>query len=361
MFTIAADPSTDPFNPKIVPGGSLYLGGVFESYNSARRIGIARLFGDGRLDTGFMDNTFNHFAGLTRQLSTQPRNACLTIALQANGDVMMGGDFERVGIGGTSRFLSLSKLNIVRLNGGSSPGPGNIEFSLEEYTANENGGPAFVLMSRTDGALGQASAYVSLSDSAATAGSDYVNAISTPVWPSSIGVTGGSLFDRNISAAFMGPNNGSTNLSATVGGALLQNRVTVSVLDDLLVEGNESLNLRLTLPPFGDPNAPVIDLGGEPVPTGLALGRDTAVMVIADNDFAFGQLGFSANSYTVLENAKNATITITRTNGATGTVGIGYRATLERPHRPISHRLPEHSRSYPANFQNPLPCLFLTM
>ena len=46
-----------------------------------------------------MDNTFNHFAGLTRQLSTQPRNACLTIALQANGDVMMGGDFERVGIG----------------------------------------------------------------------------------------------------------------------------------------------------------------------------------------------------------------------------------------------------------------------
>ena len=218
-------------------------------------------------------------------------------------------------------------MNIVRLNGGSSPGPGNIEFSLEEYTANENGGPAFVLMSRTDGALGQASAYVSLSDSAATAGSDYVNAISTPVWPSSIGVTGGSLFDRNISAAFMGPNNGSTNLSATVGGALLQNRVTVSVLDDLLVEGNESLNLRLTLPPFGDPNAPVIDLGGEPVPTGLALGRDTAVMVIADNDFAFGQLGFSANSYTVLENAKNATITITRTNGATGTVGIGYRAT----------------------------------
>ena len=33
VFTIAADPSTDPFNPKIVPGGSLYLGGVFESYN----------------------------------------------------------------------------------------------------------------------------------------------------------------------------------------------------------------------------------------------------------------------------------------------------------------------------------------
>ena len=60
-------------------------------------------------------------------------------------------------------------------------------------------------------------------------------------------------------------------------------------------------------------------------PTGGAAlgGTATAVLTIVDNDVApAGTLQFSAATYGVAENGGNATVTITRTGGSTGAVGV---------------------------------------
>ena len=43
--------------------GKVLLAGIFKTFNQTRRVGIARLFGDGTVDTSFMDTAYNQFAG----------------------------------------------------------------------------------------------------------------------------------------------------------------------------------------------------------------------------------------------------------------------------------------------------------
>ncbi len=44
--------------------GNILIGGAFTSYNATRRRGVARLYEDGSLDTTFLDTAYNEFAGL---------------------------------------------------------------------------------------------------------------------------------------------------------------------------------------------------------------------------------------------------------------------------------------------------------
>ncbi|MCL5097164.1 MAG: hypothetical protein M1608_06500, partial [Candidatus Omnitrophica bacterium] len=82
---------------------------------------------------------------------------------------------------------------------------------------------------------------------------------------------------------------------------------TVSIKDDNLVEGNETVLLQLTNP------------------TGSAqLDLATATLTIVDNDFAAGILRFSSPVYTISEKGTNAVISVTRTNGSTGVVSVNY-------------------------------------
>ena len=46
------------------PDGKILIGGDFTTYNQTRRVGVARLYADGSLDTSFMDTAYNQFAGL---------------------------------------------------------------------------------------------------------------------------------------------------------------------------------------------------------------------------------------------------------------------------------------------------------
>ncbi len=83
---------------------------------------------------------------------------------------------------------------------------------------------------------------------------------------------------------------------------------TVTTLQDSLVEGNETLSLRLA------------------EPEGAAqLGLAAAKLTILDNDTpAAGALHFSTPLYFVSEGGVNALITVRRTAGSAGAVGVSY-------------------------------------
>ena len=83
--------------------------------------------------------------------------------------------------------------------------------------------------------------------------------------------------------------------------------VTIPIVDDALVEGNETVNVTVSAP-----------TGGATLGT-----PSTAVLTITDNDVAApGTLQLSAATYSVAENGGSATITVTRTGGSAGAVGV---------------------------------------
>src|SRR6185369_16605289 len=83
--------------------------------------------------------------------------------------------------------------------------------------------------------------------------------------------------------------------------------VNVPILDDAIFEGNETGNITLSSP-----------TGGATLGT-----PSTAVLTITDNETPPpGTLQLSAATYSVAENGVNATITITRTGGSSGAVGV---------------------------------------
>ncbi|MBK9538387.1 MAG: delta-60 repeat domain-containing protein [Flavobacteriales bacterium] len=100
LFQILPDGTLDPaFDPPaslggvycmaLQPDGRVLLGGSFTSYNGVPRNRIARIMSDGSLDLSFDPGT-----GVTG-------GTVRTIALQADGKVLIGGDFSSVN--GTSR------------------------------------------------------------------------------------------------------------------------------------------------------------------------------------------------------------------------------------------------------------------
>ena len=56
--------SDSVYSIALQPDGNILIGGDFTTYNQTRRFCIARLFNDGSLDTSFMDTAYNQFAGL---------------------------------------------------------------------------------------------------------------------------------------------------------------------------------------------------------------------------------------------------------------------------------------------------------
>ena len=77
--------------------------------------------------------------------------------------------------------------------------------------------------------------------------------------------------------------------------------------------------MGISLPQSSD----IFFLGGENIPLGVALGSNTAApMTIVGNTLQNGVLGFSSAVYSVNESATNAVITVTRTNGSTGSVTV---------------------------------------
>ncbi len=86
--------------------------------------------------------------------------------------------------------------------------------------------------------------------------------------------------------------------------------ITLTLIDDSAVEGNETIVLSLA------------NAGG-----GASIGSPASVTVnIADDDApsAAGELQFDTASYTVAENGVSVTLTVNRINGSTGAVTVDY-------------------------------------
>ncbi|MBJ7899264.1 MAG: hypothetical protein GC158_04900, partial [Cyanobacteria bacterium RI_101] len=153
--------------------------------------------------------------------------------------------------------------------------PGTIQFNNSAYSVNENGTVInTITLTRTGGSDGAVSVRVTPSNGTATSPTDFNNAF--------------------ITVNFA---NGETSKI-----------VAVPIVDDALVEGNETVNLTLSNPAGG-----------------AVLGTPTtAVLTIVDNDFAQpGTIQFNNAAYSVNENGTVVTaITLTRTGGSDGAVGV---------------------------------------
>lgn len=319
------DSGTGPDNPiysLALDGlGKAMIGGPFTSYNGTRRMGLARLRFDGTVDTSFLDTAYNQFAGLVNAFSFEPPNYVNSIAIQPDGNIMIGGSFKSVG-GNPSytadvpnhytvftRSDKRARWNVARLLGGATPGPGNMEFSTEEYTVDENGGVASIKLERVDGRLGTIVAAAGTADRTAAVNFDFMNTNLVTLWAESFYQT-----NNNLTFPILFP----TNFAPISVGKIDPIFLRVPLLDDTLREGDESVDLSF-LRPQGS-----ITLGGDVIPLGAAFGRSRARLTILDNDFDAGTFVFSSANFITNENALRATITVLRTNGANGSASVDY-------------------------------------
>jgi uncharacterized delta-60 repeat protein/uncharacterized repeat protein (TIGR01451 family) len=344
------DPNFDPgsgaddtiYTINLQPDGRILAGGIFSHFNQNRRVGFVRLFPWGPVDTSFMDTAYNQFAGLAPHYwsaDAEPRGFVFSSALEADGNILIGGGFSQVG-GGFARDDVHPRNNVARLIGGATPGPGNIELAQSSFTADQFSGDLFIPLVRTNGNLGPASVSITPSTTAPGPGSA-VDSVDFAFDPTFYGnPTYISSYVLNFGAW---ENFGGTNSFPELGTWRLQdgtfgqnqgysqtidpfefmrypdNDVFITILDNTNSSGNRQLQLKLSNPSSAD----IFFLGGENIPTAIALGRSSAPLTIQDFHTLPGVLGFSATNYIVSEST-NAVITVTRTNGSAGLVTVKY-------------------------------------
>jgi len=335
--------------------GRVMAGGRFTEFNGSRRIGMARVRYDGKLDTTFMDTAYNQFAGVPTFQSNDPLNfiramtynqitnsMTFDIVTVTNGvtntsqrtftkvldHLYIGGHFQTIGAPGNQRDQMIPRQNFMRVMAHITPGPGLIEFKEPEYFGNENDGFTFITATREDGHLGGVvggfkTVELDQGPGAATERADYGFPLTTSVpWPSARDDS------RQRSEAFRGPNNQEFFVSVQDPGTIVTSPIRtleVPIIDDNEQEGNESVALSL------ETSQQFINLGGVNIPIWPAIGKSTARLTIIDNDFSAGVIGFAQARYFTNEygnfapNGFYADITLTRTNGSVGEVSVSYR------------------------------------
>ncbi len=321
--------------------GGILIGGRFNNINDTRRVGVARLLTNGWLDTSFMDTAYNQFAGLPNHFHNESvydvtdgyspnnaRNFVLAIGLESNGNVMIGGGFQRVG-GGGARDDIRDRYNVARLIGGATPGPGNVLLTKNTYTADENSGVkgCFINLLRTNGTLGAVAVnfntnFLPVGPGAATSNDFSLNANNTKeptyqtYWPATTTILP-TQWGWMKSDGFSGP---SESLVPTPNTKEPTIPLYLNINDNSLVDGNRSALLDL-LQPDG---TSTFSLGGETIPLGVAFGNRDSKLQIIDNDYYAGTFGFSSTNYAVSRKAGTVTVTLLRTNGLTGSVGVNF-------------------------------------
>lgn len=157
------------------------------------------------------------------------------------------------------------------------PSPGTLQFSSAGFAAAESSGTASVTVTRQGGARGAVSALVFIVGGTASAGADYpwyIDYIDAIQWPD------GDASDRVVS---------------------------LSLIDDALLEGDETVQLALAFPGGGATLGPT---------------SDTVLTVVDSESPLSGSLQFASAASSVVESAGVATINVTRTVGAVGAVTV---------------------------------------
>jgi plastocyanin len=155
--------------------------------------------------------------------------------------------------------------------------PGQIALSANEYSESEDGGELVVQIVRSGGDDGEVSVDYATGNGSAAAGNDYVATSGTVV------------FADNEDGA---------------------KTVSVTILDDGTDENHETLSFALSSPGGG------ATLGAPSVASLTILDDDTVANPVP------GTLALSAAAYQATENAGIATITVQRTQGSSGAVGV---------------------------------------
>lgn len=171
--------------------------------------------------------------------------------------------------------------------------PATLQFSSATFGVNEDAGTATITVLRTGGSMGAVTVDYATSDGTATAGSDY-------------SATSGTLafLDGQSSRTF-----------------------SVPIIDDTLVEGNETVNLTLSNPTGG-----------------VKLGKpNIAVLTIVDNDPPAPTLGAHTLAYYEFPGPAGSLSTVPLTTQATGStvlawLGRGFINTFNSATRPIDNR-----------------------
>jgi uncharacterized delta-60 repeat protein/uncharacterized repeat protein (TIGR01451 family) len=326
------------------PDRKAIIGGIFTSFNGTRRMGLARIHTSGVLDTSFMDSAYNQFAGLPKTFSFDNPSFINAIALQADGDLMIGGSFTNLGgnlsvnhplhtnsFGFIDRSASINgrtnvhnsgahasapftrqdkarRFNVARIKGGYTPGPGNIEYDPASlpFTIDEHSGNLAVTLRRVDGRLGTAQAEPSTENNTAEFPLDFTSAATVLNWEE---------YNATFNAVFV--------LSPISVGYVGNRYFNIPILNDSLQEGDETLGLILSNT-FGG-----ITLSGEFIPLGTAPGHlDSSSAAIADDDKNPGIFNFSSTQFVTNEvfglTVIEAVVTVIRTNGTAGAVTVDY-------------------------------------
>lgn len=212
-------------------------------------------------------------------LTFNPGETQKTITVAISDDALVeGNETFAVNLTGPSAGAALgspstSTVTIVDNDGGSS----TVQFNPIAYSGTETPGNSTVTLTITANRLGDPSATITVryatSDGSATAGSDYA----------------------------------ATSGSVTFGPGETQKTVTVTILDDALVENPENFFVNLSNP------------------TGASLSTgSTATVTINDGDSPNASIGFDPAKYEVDEGAGVVRLTVTRSRGTGFVANVNY-------------------------------------
>jgi len=323
--------------------GTMYVGGLYGNFNGTHRLGFARLYYNGTVDTTFMDTAYNQFAGLKR-IYSYDTPAVYCSGVQSDGKVMIGGTFDQVGGGQANTNVCGSldyersilpsstdpnlwvepktrdgvrnRSSVARLIGGSTPGPGNIGLTSSSASANKSQSSLSVGLVRNNGYLGPIAANFTVLSGTAQGGVDYVynaaspifwvawNYITTPTRCHVDGLFGINGFLQDIYNGLSQSDSTINNLSA----------ITVSIINNLQSSGNLNAQFQLSNPSGADE----FYLGGQNIPLGTALGISSAAFTLIDDNKQSGASGFSSSNY-VTTGLLNP-INLVRSNGVYGDI-----------------------------------------
>ena len=232
--------------------GKIVLGGEFTRASGLSRNRITRLNPDGSADPGI-------------NLGTAANSFVAALAVQPDGRIMLGGGF--------TEFDSATTPRLARIYGRSVSGSGRVEFSPAEYRVTESGTNAVIIVRRLGGTLDNVTNHVATSDGTALAGIDYVAV--------------------------------STNLVFAMGESV--QTFLVPVIDNDFIEEDKTVNLTLS------------------ETTGQNLGNQINARLVIRNDD--GGISFSAGTYRFAENTPSgfALINIIRSGGAVGTASVEFQ------------------------------------